>query len=78
MKDFSRIALLAALVLLVFTLSSADGFSLGHMHFGWLRRLLPLALICWVIWMFRKGGCCCGWRCTPREETETGGNEDIA
>lgn len=74
MKDFSRIALLAALVLLVFVLSSVDvSFSAGHLHFGWLRRLLPMLLIAWAIWMVCRGRCCCrrnGACATPDAEDD--------
>jgi len=58
MKDISRFVLLALLVLLIVVLSTfqvaTDVFATGG-----FRRLLPLLVIGWLIWMFSRGGCCC-------------------
>jgi len=67
MKDLSKIALLALLVLLIVVLStfhvSTEAFLTGG-----FRRLLPLLAIGWLIWMFSRGGCCCRRRSSAPDD----------
>ncbi len=67
MKDFSKIILLALLVLLIVVLSTFH-VATDVFHAGGFRRLLPLLAIGWLIWMFSRGGCCCSRRRSPAPE----------
>jgi len=77
MKDYSKIAWAAAIMLLFFVLSSFDvSLVLGsyQLHLGWIHRLLPFMAIAFAIWIFRRGGCCCMGRCSGKVETD---REDV-
>ncbi len=68
MKDFSRIALLASLVLLVVALT----YVLPQFHFfhalHHLKDALPWVLIGLFFLCFRGRGCCGSWGCAPRRQ----------
>ena len=72
MKDYSKIALFAALALLLIVVSQ---ISLPAIFAGlgwWVKKIIPFAIIAWVIWMVCKGGCgsCCRTRTHESDEPE--------
>jgi|GEM_PF-4595983 len=77
MKDYSKIAWVAALGLLVFVLSSFDVslvFGSYHIHLGWVHRLLPLMLVAWVVWLISQRGCCSCWSRFSKHEADSAEN----
>lgn len=68
MRDYSRLALLVALVLLFVVFSSFNVWALFGC--GWMDGVWPWLLVGLTVSYFMRGGGCCGRACRPRTATE--------